>query len=104
MALAGTDFAQHAHFQKAAEDYRRLINREMNMDLAYNQKDTSNPYVRGRDLWEKIPEFDYSAPNLGWVLSQQRLSVAMLAAWCLAASAAYLALQGAFRRQAAALA
>ncbi|MBL8233074.1 MAG: DUF3526 domain-containing protein [Bryobacterales bacterium] len=92
MALAGTDFAQHAHFSKAAEGHRRLINREMNMDLAYNMKGSSATYVRGRDLWEKIPDFAYTAPGLGWVMSRQQLSLLMLGGWCLiAAGAAFLA-------------
>jgi ABC-2 type transport system permease protein len=88
MAMAGTDFSQHAHFAKAAEDYRRLINRAMNMDMAYNQKDPNATYVRGQDLWEKIPDFNYVAPDLAWVLSRQNLSFGMLAAWCFAALAA----------------
>jgi ABC-2 type transport system permease protein len=94
MALSGTDFAQHAHFTKAAEDYRRLINREMNLDLAYNMKgnDYSGTYVRGRDLWEKIPEFTYTAPDLGWVMSRQQLSMAILFGWtAMAVAAAFLA-------------
>lgn len=80
MGLAGTDFPHHAHFSKAAEDYRRLINREMNMDLAYNAK--GKPvYVAGSDLWAKIPDFHYLAPDLRWVLATQALSFSMLAIW-----------------------
>lgn len=73
MGLAGTDFPQHAHFAKAAESYRRLINREMNLDLAHNMKgsDYNSAYVRGRKLWEKIPEFEYTAPDLAWVMARQ---------------------------------
>jgi hypothetical protein len=26
-------------------------------------------YTRGRDLWEKVPPFDYDVPTAGWALS-----------------------------------
>jgi ABC-2 type transport system permease protein len=91
MGLSGTDFPQHSHFAKAAEEYRRLINREMNMDLAYNAK--GKPvYMADQYLWEKIPDFHYTAPDLGWVLSHQTTSFFMLALWAgVAAIAASLA-------------
>jgi len=88
MAFAGTDFAQHAHFARAAEDYRRLMNREMNMDLAYNQKDRDGVYMRGRDLWEKIPDFSYTAPGVDWILKRQGFSASLLLLWCCGAIAA----------------
>jgi len=67
MSLAGTDFSQHAHFAEAAEAYRRKFVREMNMDLAHNMKSSeySQTYLRGRDLWEKVPAFSYIAPRPG---------------------------------------
>jgi ABC-2 type transport system permease protein len=87
MGLSGTDFPQHSHFAKAAEDYRRLINREMNMDLAYHAK--GKPvYMAGQQLWEKIPDFSYTAPGLGWVLSHQTTSFFMLALWASVAAIA----------------
>ena len=71
MGLAGTVFPQHSHFAKAAEEHRRLINRDMNMDLAYNGK--GKPvYMAGQELWEKIPDFSYTAPDLSCVLSRSR--------------------------------
>jgi hypothetical protein len=36
-------------------------------------------------LWEKIPDFQYTAPDLAWVLSRQQLSLTMLLAWTVAA-------------------
>lgn len=87
MGLSGTDFPQHSHFAKAAEEYRRLVNREMNMDLAYNTK--GKPvYMADQHLWEKIPDFSYTAPDLGWVLSHQTTSFLMLALWASAAAIA----------------
>jgi ABC-2 type transport system permease protein len=91
MGLSGTDFPQHSHFAKAAEEYRRVINREMNMDLAYNAKGKT-VYMANQQLWEKIPDFEYTAPDLGWVLSHQTTSFVMLALWAsVAAVAVWLA-------------
>jgi len=81
MALAGTDFAQHAHFARASEEYRRVIQRVMNTDIANNGKVADGPYLRDADLWKQVPDFDYRAPDLAWVLSRQSLSLALLTAW-----------------------
>lgn len=87
MGLSGTDFPQHSHFAKAAEDHRRLNNREMNLDLAYDAK--GKPvYMAGQHLWEKIPDFSYTAPDLGWALSHQTTSFLMLALWASVAAIA----------------
>jgi ABC-2 type transport system permease protein len=81
MALAGTDFAQHAHFARAAEEYRRMIQREMNNDIGYNAAGVTGAYLRGRDLWEKIPDFRYETPSASWVVSCQQLTIVLLLAW-----------------------
>jgi ABC-2 type transport system permease protein len=85
MALAGTDFAQHAHFARAAEEYRRRIQRDMNLDIAYNAARVTGAYLRGRDLWEKIPDFRYETPGVTWVLSRQQLTILLLLVWTMAA-------------------
>ncbi len=87
MGLAGTDFAQHAHFARAAEEYRRMIQRTMNGDVINNAKAARGPYLRGRDLWDKLPDFEYQAPGVGWVLSRQSLSLLLLSFWAAAAIA-----------------
>jgi hypothetical protein len=59
----------------------------MNMDLANHGKGKA-VYMAGQKLWEKLPEFTYQAPNLGWVLSRQTLSMWMLGIWCVLAGGA----------------
>jgi ABC-2 type transport system permease protein len=86
MAFAGTDFAQHSQFARAAEDYRRSIQREMNNDLT-NHPAGGGPYMRGRDLWERVPNFEYRAPTAAWVLGQQSMTLGILALWTLGAIA-----------------
>jgi ABC-2 type transport system permease protein len=80
MALAGTDFQQHRHFIGAAEDYRRDIQRVMNHDIAVNQR-KGEVYLAGRELWEKVPDFEYETPSTAWVLGHQRWSLLILALW-----------------------
>jgi ABC-2 type transport system permease protein len=87
MGLAGTDFPQHRHFVTAAEDYRRLIQRTMNADIMAHP--TRGGYVAGKELWEKVPEFDYSAPTTGWVLANVGWSIGILNLW-LVLSAAWM--------------
>jgi ABC-2 type transport system permease protein len=84
MGLAGTDFKQHRHFITAAEDYRRVIQRTMNNDITANQK-RGTVYLAGRELWEQVPEFEYTSPSTSWVLANVRWSVLILAAWLVAA-------------------
>jgi ABC-2 type transport system permease protein len=81
MSLAGTNFAQHEHFARAAEDYRRLIQRTLNTDITNNGKTPDGRYLRGGDLWAQVPEFYYQAPQLSWVLGSQLLPICLLVAW-----------------------
>jgi ABC-2 type transport system permease protein len=85
MGLAGTDFRQHRHFIAAAEGYRRVIQRTMNDDITAHP--TRTAYVAGRELWEKVPEFEYEAPAASWVLGNTRWSIGVLFAWLLVAAA-----------------
>jgi ABC-2 type transport system permease protein len=87
MAFAGADFAQHSHFATAAEEYRRMIQREMNGDLMRNASNNGT-YYAGDDLWRKVPPFTYTAPDASWVLQRQLPALATLAFWTLAAAAA----------------
>ncbi|MBL8294454.1 MAG: DUF3526 domain-containing protein [Bryobacterales bacterium] len=93
MGFAGADFPHHAHFAKAAEEYRRMIQRVMNDDLARNAGNTA-PYLAGEDLWKKVPAFHYEMPGAGWVVARQWEAGAMLLWWLAgAAAAAWLAVR-----------
>jgi ABC-2 type transport system permease protein len=89
MAFAGADFAQHADFARAAEAYRRTIQRVMNEDLMHNAGNRG-VYLAGEELWRKVPPFAYTAPGASWVLARQAPSIAILALWCVAAGIAAL--------------
>lgn len=80
MGLAGTDVAHHRRFVRAAEDYRRAIQRIMNSDITKNAK-AGVVYAAGPELWQRVPEFRYDAPGARWVLRQHQWSLILIAAW-----------------------
>lgn len=67
MAMAGTDFRHYRNFVEEAEDYRRSIQKIMNMDLYENPETDGEPYLAGRELWEKVPPWDMESPEF-WSL------------------------------------
>lgn len=79
--LAGTDFAHHLAFSRAAEAYRREMVHVLNHDITVNQKIDDADYVGTRALWEKVPPFRYTPPGVSWVLGRHARSAALLAAW-----------------------
>jgi ABC-2 type transport system permease protein len=80
MAIAGTDVLHHSHFAAAAEDHRRLIQRITNEDIARNGR-WGEEYVAGPELWATVPRFEYTAPGLGWALSNRTTEAAVLVWW-----------------------
>jgi ABC-2 type transport system permease protein len=85
MSLAGTDDAHDREFAAAAAAYRNQMLTTLNNELAQSGRLNSFDYVRGRDLWEKVPPFDYNAPAAAWVLSERRVSAVLLGVWLAAA-------------------
>lgn len=84
MALSGTDYAHHHRFLQATSAYRRAFLSTLNAELAsYEALDTFD-YARGREFWERIPEFSYEAPRVGQVVIEHRMTLGATAAWLLA--------------------
>jgi len=88
MALAGTDEAHDREFAAAAGRYRAAMLTTLNGELASSGRFNTFDYTRGRDLWEKVPPFDYDVPSARWALSQTMWSVGALAAWLAAVAIA----------------
>jgi ABC-2 type transport system permease protein len=84
MALAGTDVAHHRAFVRAAEDYRRDIQRRLNGDITAHAKPGA-VYTAGPGLWAQVPPFQYDPPSVTDVLSAQALSIGVVALWVVAA-------------------
>jgi ABC-2 type transport system permease protein len=93
MGLAGTDGAHHRHFTEQAEGYRRMVQRMMNDAITFNSR-TGERYVAGPELWAQVPEFEYRAPGVRWVLGTHAGSLGVLGFWL---GAAMLLVGGAAR-------
>jgi ABC-2 type transport system permease protein len=79
--LAGTDFAAHRHFAIAAEQYRRLLNKQMNDTLTYQSRSDGRVFKANASLWQSTPEFSYAAPSLKSALQQNLWHLGLLLAW-----------------------
>jgi hypothetical protein len=58
----------------------------MNDDIMAHPTRTG-AYVAGRELWEKVPEFEYEAPSTSWVLGNIGWSIGILGLWLLVGAA-----------------
>jgi len=81
MAFAGTDEAHDRQFAAAGSAYRSAMLTTLNDELAESGRLNTFDYTRGRDLWEKVPPFDYDVPTAGWALSARTWSATALAIW-----------------------
>jgi ABC-2 type transport system permease protein len=88
MAFAGTDEAHDREFAAAASRYRAAMLTTLNGELASSGRFNTFDYTRGRDLWEKVPPFDYDVPSARWALSERAWSASVLAAWLVATAVA----------------
>jgi ABC-2 type transport system permease protein len=90
MAISRTDFAAYRDFANAGKQYRRGMIKTLNDGITYNPEYHSAPMFpgtdivvaeAGRELWARIPRFEYQAPGLGVVLARSRTSLFLLLAW-----------------------
>jgi ABC-2 type transport system permease protein len=81
MALAGTDELHDRAFAAAAARYRSEMLTTLNNELAGSGRLNTFDYVRGRDLWEKVPPFDYDVPGAAWALARRSWSLGALGGW-----------------------
>ncbi|MDP4024896.1 DUF3526 domain-containing protein [Methylobacterium sp. NEAU 140] len=85
--LAGTDFAQHAHFVWAAEAYRRGISERMNAEIRDNPQRGGRQLVAGPELWRAIPPFTPAPLPLARGLADAAGPALALALWLAALAA-----------------
>lgn len=83
MGVAGTDWASHKDFSRAAEEYRRVLNKQLNDNLAFNSR-TGQTYLANASLWQQAPPFEYQPLTLGSTLVNHAWSIAALALWFIA--------------------
>lgn len=80
MGLSGSDFSHHRHFASAAETYRRDLQRALNRDIVEHQR-AGQAYLADAALWSSVPDFEYQAPGVGWVVAAQRPALMAVVAW-----------------------
>jgi ABC-2 type transport system permease protein len=85
MAFAGTDESHDRDFAAAASRYRGDMLSVLNGELAESGRFNTFDYTSGRELWEKVPPFDYDAPGAAWALGRRSWSAAVLGGWLIAA-------------------
>lgn len=84
MGFAGTDLRHQQHFSNEVEQYRRVLNKMLNDDLAYNStQKTASTYRVGKEFWEKTPDLEYSPPSASLVLSYLTPNILLLLLWSL---------------------
>jgi ABC-2 type transport system permease protein len=81
MALSGTDYVTHANFQQQAEGYRFKLVEAMNNYMRDNSKTGDWYFKTSKELWSKVPDFQYNEPSFGSVLSKNWLSMLSLLIW-----------------------
>lgn len=87
MGMAGTDFAAHRDFSVAAEKQRRLMQDLISEDLVEHADPLGNQhftYQAGKELWAKVPRFEYQPASAGESLRANALSLAVLGTGLLA--------------------
>lgn len=97
MGIVGTDFASHRVFSIAAERHRRLIQDMVSDDLVQHADVRGAghfDYLASRELWSRVPKFDYTPPALTVALQNSARSLGVLATgWLVAVVIAHLAVR-----------
>jgi ABC-2 type transport system permease protein len=96
MAATGADFAHHRHFADAAELNRQQMLRILNRSSASAKPESLREYAdtgifvswAGRELWERVPPFAYTAPHVSSVISAHVIDLASLVLWTMGAAVA----------------
>jgi ABC-2 type transport system permease protein len=90
MGLCGNGIEEHINYTTTSELYRRNMMKTMNLDIAYNSGNNEydvnkrlakKEYKRGRELWEKVPDFSYSFLSVNQVLKNHYTDILSLSAW-----------------------
>ena len=76
MRITATDMQTHQDFTAKAESHRRKIGVIVD---DYYQKNT----VAGNSFWKTVPQFAYTAPGIGWRVSNAAHAIFILLGWTL---------------------
>ena len=100
-ALAGSDLYAHRHFADSAELFRRDFVKLLNEDMINNGGQNGYAYMADNDFWQQNPDFIYTPPSLGEVMSNIWLDILVLFAWTfLAFNLAFRSVRYSFKQEA----
>jgi ABC-2 type transport system permease protein len=81
-ALAGSDFSHHRQFIDSAERYRRALVNRMNAEVMARPANHDGPrYKADAAVWEQIPQFRYSSPDLHSAWNAATPALGALSLW-----------------------
>jgi ABC-2 type transport system permease protein len=81
MALSGSDYVSHSNFQAQAEKYRFSLVELLNNYMRDNSKTGDWDFTVNKELWSKLPAFQYVEPSCMNILCRNWLSFLSLALW-----------------------
>jgi len=81
MAIAQTDYGTHWDFSDAAENYRVATQEFLNNDLTQNAVYGQGGYTAKQDFWKKLPQFEYSPPELKTIVKQNTSNFIIIIGW-----------------------
>ena len=84
MALAGSDLAHYADFQRQAETFRYEMVQKLNqLHMTEIKFEDDRNQRASKTHWQEFPAFEFRPQLIGWTLNQQWLSVVALLGWSL---------------------
>ncbi len=84
-ALAGSDLYAHRHFADSAELFRRDFVKLLNEEMIQNGGQDGYGYMSDNDFWQQNPDFSYTPPSIGAVLSNIWVDILVLLGWAITA-------------------
>ncbi|MBO6505963.1 MAG: DUF3526 domain-containing protein [Kordiimonadaceae bacterium] len=84
-ALAGSDLFAHRHFADSAELFRRDFVKLLNEEMIQKGGQDGYGYMADNDFWQTNPDFTYTPPPLGAVMSNIWVDILVLLGWTFAA-------------------
>ncbi|MEO0811736.1 MAG: DUF3526 domain-containing protein [Myxococcota bacterium] len=82
-ALSGTDTESQIDFATQAEQHRRVIIEQMNIDMIRHAGDEGYGYTADVELWESIADFEPALQGLGKTFARLWVEWTALAVWLL---------------------
>ena len=83
MAMAGSDYVTHAAFQQQAEAHRFMLVEQQNNYMRDHSKTGDWEFTVNKEVWSKLPAFQYKEPNFSSVIANNLLAILALVVWVL---------------------